>query len=364
MEQIKIYIKQILFNLAKNYLKKYYFTNKKFDLLEDKKVKLFGNNNLLNYPIDHIQINSEDLLKYLKTTKISNDYLIICDPHNYDYLIIHFKNVFSISNIYEIDESRYSGLVWLSQIPPLDNPLVIQFYRSKKEVLSYEAFGPIPITSYGYKIYSTLLEEHLSQNKDGFEKFSYGTGYDQAYLLQLIDNVLNLEGDILEIGCYRGSTSCVIVNYFNKLNVSKKLYFLDTFEGFNYKEAKNSIDKKWYGTHEAEGYEIIKQRILTRNTEGINVHVIKSNIFDENSLNFTDSISLVSIDVDMYEAVYESLLKVEHKLVKNGIIVCEDYGHLPALIGANAAVDEFLNNTKTKFFKLYLNSGQLLLMKL
>lgn len=73
---------------------------------------------------------------------------------------------------------------------------------------------------------------------------------------------------------------------------------------------------------------------------------------------------MVSIDVDMYEAVYEALIKVENKLVKNGIIVCEDYGHLPSLIGANAAVDVFLNKTKTKFFKLYLNSGQLILIKL
>jgi len=361
---MKYKFKQILYNLAVNYLKKYYFTNKLFDFLEDHKVKLFGHNNLLNYPIDHIQINSQDLLKYLKTINIPNNYLIICDPQNYHYLISHFKNVFSISNIDEIEESDYSGIVWLSQIPPLGSSLVIKFYRNKKEVLSYEAYGPIRITSYGYKIYSTLLEEQLSQSKDGFEKFSYGTGYDQAYLLQLIDNVLNLEGDILEIGCFRGSTSCVLVNYFNKLGVSKKLYFLDTFEGFNYEQAKNSIDKKWYGTHESEGYEVIKKRILSRNTEGNNVQVIKSNIFDENSLNFTDSISLVSIDVDMYEAVYESLLKVENKIVKNGIIVCEDYGHLPALIGANAAVDEFLSKTKTKFFKLYLNSGQLLLIKL
>ena len=354
----------MLYNLAEYYLKKYYISNNKFDFLINKKIKLFGHNNLINYPIEHNQINSIDLFDYLKTIDISNNFLIICDPQNFDFLTKHFKNVNSISNIDEIDETCYSGLVWLSNIPHLGNSLVIKFYKNKKEVLSYDSYGPIRVTSYGYKIYSTLLEEHSSQNKDGFEKFSYGTGYDQAYLLQFIDNVLNLEGDILEIGCFRGSTSCVIVNYFNKLGVSKKLYFLDTFEGFNYIQAKNSIDKKWYGTHDSEGYEVIKQRILSRNKEGSNVHVIKSNIFDETSLDFTDSISLVSIDVDMYEAVYEALIKVENKLVKNGIIVCEDYGHLPSLIGANAAVDEFLNKTKTKFFKLYLNSGQLILIKL
>ena len=51
-----------------------------------------------------------------------------------------------------------------------------------------------------------------------------------------------------------------------------------------------------------------------------------------------------------------------HK-VKNGIIICEDYGHTPGLIGAQKATEEFLAENPDMFIKIYLNSGQLFLIK-
>jgi len=353
-------IKAILYNLTNSFKK-----NENLELLKDSRITLFGLNNVINYPIDHKQINSTKLIKFLSKLNIEPDDLIVCDIENFkDLYKLYNKNVVKISKVDEVDPTKFKRLIWLSTTPELGNTLSLHFFENRKKVFPYNSFGPTRITSYGNQIYSTLLDEHNLQSSEGIEKFSYGTGYDQAYILQLINNTINLDGDFVEIGCYQGSTSCVLVQYLNRLGVSKKLYFLDTFEGFNYEEAKKSVDSQWYGTHAEEDKNTIEKRIKSRAPENKNIKVIKSNIIEKDSLNFLESISLASIDVDMYEAVYHALLKVDKKLVQHGVIICEDYGHLPALIGANAAVDKFLNETVTEYFKLYLNSGQLLLIKM
>ena len=50
-------------------------------------------------------------------------------------------------------------------------------------------------------------------------------------------------------------------------------------------------------------------------------------------------------------------------MLKNGIIIAEDYGHTPALIGAQKAVGEFLEEYPDEFLPIYLHSGQMFLIK-
>ena len=65
----------------------------------------------------------------------------------------------------------------------------------------------------------------------------------------------------------------------------------------------------------------------------------------------------------MYEAVKSALYRVKDRVVRNGIVIAEDYGHTPALIGAQKAVDEFLEENPDIFIPIYLHSGQMFLIK-
>ena len=70
-----------------------------------------------------------------------------------------------------------------------------------------------------------------------------------------------------------------------------------------------------------------------------------------------------NVDVDIYEATLAALQRVDEKLVINGIIVCEDCGHVPSISGAYAAVSEFYYLNKDKYLLLHLESAQALLIK-
>ena len=87
-------------------------------------------------------------------------------------------------------------------------------------------------------------------------------------------------------------------------------------------------------------------------------NIIKDKLPEEISL-----IAACNIDVDMYDAVKAALYQVKDKLVPNGIIIQEDYGHTPLLVGAQKAVQEFLQENPDMFTAIYMNSGQMLLIK-
>ena len=50
-----------------------------------------------------------------------------------------------------------------------------------------------------------------------------------TYLQHILDN--NIEGDIVEFGCYGGGTSVAIKKLLKANNSNKKLYVYDSFEG-------------------------------------------------------------------------------------------------------------------------------------
>ena len=88
------------------------------------------------------------------------------------------------------------------------------------------------------------------------------------------------------------------------------MYLLDTFEGFNYKDSENSSDVKWYKSHFIDEEE--KTRVFLKETlkDFSNYKLVTNNICKDDLPEEIKSISLAHIDVDMYEATLEAIIKV------------------------------------------------------
>lgn len=200
--------------------------------------------------------------------------------------------------------------------------------------------------------YNVLLEESKYDNW-------HFCPIDFENIFQALENCKNLDGDYVEIGTFKGNSASAALNYMQKSGINKKSYFLDTFVGFDYEEAYNSEDGLWQNTHKDTSLNEVKNKLAKYN----NANIIQKNIIIDELPSEIEKICIANIDVDMYEAVKAALYKVKDKIVKNGIIICEDYGHTPALIGAQKATDEFLAENPDMFIKIYLNSGQLFLIK-
>ena len=211
---------------------------------------------------------------------------------------------------------------------------------------------------------STLESEYVYQTTNNFAKWDYGYG-DFANLTQALELTRNIAGAFVEIGCYRGSSSCVALRYLCEANIRRDCYFFDVFTGFDYDEAKTSADKLWLGTHQTEGIDVVKSRLnrFCSPPNGLSVVVQKSNIITDDLPPEINKIAVANIDVDMYEAVLSALIKVSPLINQSGIIIVEDPGHTPALIGARAALTRFLRDNGY-FIPIYLESGQTFLIRM
>ena len=204
-----------------------------------------------------------------------------------------------------------------------------------------------PLTRYFHLdkyAYKTLIEEwHSPDRKHHFCPIDFEN------IFQALNITKHLEGDFVEIGTYQGSSAHAVLNYIQKTGINRKSYFLDTYEGFNYEAAQNSKDAAWYNTHTETSIEIVKEYL----SKFDNFEVVKNNICEDSLPQNIEKIAVANIDVDMYDAIKAALYKVKDKIVQHGVILVEDLGHTPWLIGAQKAYTEFMNEFGDEFIPIY-----------
>ncbi|HZZ57525.1 MAG TPA: TylF/MycF/NovP-related O-methyltransferase, partial [Opitutaceae bacterium] len=188
-----------------------------------------------------------------------------------------------------------------------------------------------------------------------------GSKEDFINLCQALETTRDVPGAVVEIGCFRGSSSSVMLDYAKHTGLDRQFYFFDTFDGFSYEEARASADAMWQGTHATEGQAVVQSRLEAVGYPKL--RVLKANIITDDLPAEIGPIAVANVDVDLYEAVAAGLRKVADRIPSGGIIICEDAGHTPALIGARLALLEFMRSPQGKrFTQVFLASGQAFLI--
>lgn len=164
-------------------------------------------------------------------------------------------------------------------------------------------------------------------------------------ILSIAKECLVVEGDFVELGCYKGDTSLLLAEVL--LGSDKKLWIYDSFEGL---PEKSKFDVSAVG-EDFKGGELfvtkreVKERFLRA---GLPVPVIKKAWFNElGDGDLPGRIVFAFLDGDFYESIKDSLSLVEDKMVPGGVVVVHDYNN-PALPGVARAVDEWLSSRQVK----------------
>ena len=170
------------------------------------------------------------------------------------------------------------------------------------------------------------------------------------YQYELYKKILDLPGDVLEFGVFKGSSLIRFLTYRSILenNFSRKIIGFDTFTKFPKQNNKSDKKLKKDFTNDA-GNPIEKNKLENilykkkfenfRLVKGKVEHTLKKFL----QLNKNIKISLLHLDMDVYGSTKFVLNHLEKKIVKNGIILIDDYGTVE---GATKAVDQFLEKRK------------------
>ena len=165
-------------------------------------------------------------------------------------------------------------------------------------------------------------------------------------ILALAQKCLDVSGDYVEMGCYKGDTSLLLADIAK--DSEKKLWIYDSFEGL---PEKKEVDKSVMGVL-FRGGELavtkreVKQRFLRAN---LPVPVIKKAWFSELVENdLPEQIAFAFLDGDFYESIKDSIKLVAPKMSDGGVMVVHDYTN-PALPGVKRAVDEWMQKGTPQF---------------
>ena len=176
--------------------------------------------------------------------------------------------------------------------------------------------------------------------------------YWNNFFTHIVNN--KLEGDIIECGVGNGFTlSLILYNLIKNKNkfIDKKKYIgFDSFEGFpeasQYDFSPRNLQK---GDSNFISIEFVKQNLKRIGFSEIEIEenvIFKKGFFEKTFNDFhCDKISLLHLDCDLYESYKISLNKYYPKVVKNGIIVFDEYiDDKVKWPGAAKAIDEFFKN--------------------
>ena len=204
-------------------------------------------------------------------------------------------------------------------------------------------------------------------------KFSMTSKFRMWVLSEAIRYVKNkkIEGDFVECGVWKGGN----IILFQKLNLlydlKKKIYGFDTFEGMcepgefdkhkgisATKIAKSEGVQKISDWCNATIEEVLAN--INNNTEIKNIKLIKGKV--QNTLlekkNLPQKISILRLDTDWYSSTKIELEILYKLLVKNGVLILDDYGYWE---GQKKATDEFFK--KNNIWLHFVDEGCRYLIK-
>jgi O-methyltransferase len=167
-----------------------------------------------------------------------------------------------------------------------------------------------------------------------------------TYLQHILDN--NIEGDIVEFGCYGGGTSVAIKKLLKANNSNKKLYVYDSFEGLPENHENDKIATNTKGTM-VSSLQTYKDKIEKNNCKDINI--TKGFFKDIKESELPEKISFAFYDGDLYQSTLDFLNKVEGKMSKGSIIIFDDFVHPQGIFpGTKVACNEYFKSNNAVTF--------------
>lgn len=210
---------------------------------------------------------------------------------------------------------------------------------------------------YTYATYSPWFEPGFL---DMYAKIEHHTvvSEDRCYILdRLTRYAVHLPGDFAECGVYKGGTTFLIASVIAECGSESHLHLFDTFAGMP-SIAQKPRDGHKPGDFGDTSLESVKSYLAQ--FPGVQFHL--GTIPDTFSDILDEEFSFVHIDVDIYPTTLECCKFFYPRLVRGGILICDDYGFPGYKKAAKAAVDEFFQDKPGK--PIPLHTGQCFIIKL
>lgn len=255
-------------------------------------------------------IKPSEICKYINKV----DYIIICNQYYQEIILQICELGIPLNKIIITDhvlESPYNELYERGKlvIPEIYEMMENITYRRVK---TNERDNTDKKTMYNY-LKSNVYDEYQS------DYFRYRTF---EFVSELMEEN-QIEGEIAELGVYRGTFSALL----NKRFSNRNIYLFDTFEGFDAEEAQKEIEKGRCDETFIINHRDTSVDCMLQNLPFPEQAIVCKGFFPESIPDsaLEEKFAFVSIDVDFEDSTFEGLKFFYPRLVKGGYIFIHDY---------------------------------------
>lgn len=137
-------------------------------------------------------------------------------------------------------------------------------------------------------------------------------------------NALNVDGDFVECGVYKGFCSEVILKYIDFQDIPRLAYLYDTFAGLPEKTSTPLERRQWdYSDHDPE---VLYAKVREKFSRYKNVNIVRGIVPDSFENAVPEKIAFLHIDMNSAKAEMLALEHLFDKVTPGGFIVFDDFG--------------------------------------
>ena len=171
-------------------------------------------------------------------------------------------------------------------------------------------------------------------------------------------SALNVEGDFVECGVFKGFCSSVLLSYLDFQDLPRQAYLYDTFAGLPEKTSTEQERLNWDYTH--YDAEAIYNGVCERFSKFGNVHIVRGIVPDSFAVAVPEKIAFLHIDMNSETAEMLALENLFDRVTPGGMIVFDDFGW-SCNVNQMRAEYEFMS--KRGHYVLELPTGQGVVIK-
>jgi len=162
-----------------------------------------------------------------------------------------------------------------------------------------------------------------------------------SFFIHCLNQVRDVPGDILEIGCATGNTTCFLNRHLQVSGIKKVYCCIDTFSGFTRGDIAFETVERGKNRRHLTGFRtnsLKRFKYMLKRNGCEQVKCIKA---DVKTCNFSSPVSFCLLDVDLYLPTLYALKAIWPLLSPGGMIVIDDCLPNDTFDGALQAYTEF-----------------------
>ncbi|HTE02449.1 MAG TPA: TylF/MycF/NovP-related O-methyltransferase [Mucilaginibacter sp.] len=178
-----------------------------------------------------------------------------------------------------------------------------------------------------------------------YSEFTMMSRADYTATMAVVEHFKSLKGDVIECGVWRGG---MIAGMAELLGSGRKYYLCDSFEGLpEAQEIDGKAARKWQNDKNGPTYynNCAAEASFAEKAMGLaqaDYRLVKGWFNNTLPTLETDPIAFLRLDADWYDSMYCCMENLYPRVIKNGIILIDDYF---VWDGCSKAIHAYLSNT-------------------